>query len=497
MYFLGYDLGSSSVKTCLLDGETGAAVARSSYPDEEMPIAAPRPGWAEQEPDSWWEAARRATERMLGSAKLDPKDVRGIGISYQMHGLVLVDAKGIVLRPAIIWCDSRAVEIGNQAFQELGETRCLAQLLNSPGNFTASKLRWVRLHEPEVFARIETLLLPGDYFAFRLTGRPATTLSGLSEGIFWDFSQNRVADFLLEHYDVAEDVFPEMVPTFGEQGRLTTEAAHALGLAPGTPVTFRAGDQPTNALSLNVLEPGEIAATAGTSGVVYGVTDVVRADPRSRVGSFAHVNHSKEAVRLGVLLCINGTGSANRWLRHALGRRGYEDLNRAGAAAPVGSEGLLFYPFGNGAERMLENRDPGASFQGLRFNSHGEAHLARAVQEGIAFSFRYGIGVLEEVGLTPSVLRAGLGNMLLSPLFREALAGATGSTLELYRTDGATGAARGAGLGAGFYRSCSEAFRGLEREATVEPDPELAPRYQEAYERWTRGLAGLLGRGRL
>jgi xylulokinase len=257
-------------------------------------------------------------------------------------------------------------------------------------------------------------------------------------------------------------------------------------------VTFRAGDQPTNALSLNVLEPGEIAATAGTSGVVYGVTDVVRADPRSRVGSFAHVNHSTGSVRLGVLLCINGTGSANRWLRQALRKSGYDDLNRLAATAPVGSDGLLFYPFGNGAERMLENVDPGASLRGVRFNSHGEAHLARAVQEGIAFSFRYGIAILEDLGLHPSVMRAGLGNMLLSPPFREALAGVTGCALELYRTDGAEGAARGAALGTGFYRSTGEAFRGLEREATIEPDPERVPRYREAYEAWAEGLSSLL-----
>jgi xylulokinase len=494
MYFLGYDLGSSSVKACLLEGESNREVARSSYPDEEMPIAAPRPGWAEQDPESWWEAARLATERLRATFPFDPKDVGGIGISYQMHGLVLVGADGAVLRPAIIWCDSRAVGIGEEAFRALGKSRCLERLLNSPGNFTASKLRWVKLNEPALFERIGKILLPGDWFALRLTGRAATTVPGLSEGMFWDFGEGRVAQFLLRHYEIGEEVLPEIVPTFGDQGRLTAEAGRALGLAPGTSVAFRAGDQPANALALNVLDPGEIAATAGTSGVVYGVTDVVRADSRSRVGSFAHVNHSEKAVRLGVLLCINGTGSANRWLRRTLGRKGYEDLNQRAAAAPVGSEGLRFYPFGNGAERMLQNEDRGASFQGLRFNNHGDAHLARAVQEGIAFSFRYGIGILEEVGLSPSVMRAPLGSLLLSDVFREALAGATGATLELYRTDGAAGAARGAGLGAGFYRGSAEAFRGLTLAARVEPDHGLSPRYREAYVRWADGLAGSLGR---
>jgi xylulokinase len=484
MYFLGYDLGSSSIKACLFDGDTGRAVARSSYPDEEMSIAAPRPGWAEQDPRSWWDAVVRATERL----PLASRDIGAIGISYQMHGLVLVEASGRVLRPSIIWCDSRAVEIGNAAFRTLGEERCLAHLLNSPANFTASKLRWVRLNEPEVFDRIDKVLLPGDWLAFRLTGRAATTVSGLSEGIFWDFAHGRVADFLLQHYEIGESLLAEIVPTFGEQGRLTSEAARALGLAAGIPLTFRAGDQPANALALNALEPGEIAATAGTSGVVYGVTDVVRADSRSRVGSFAHVNHAPDRVRLGVLLCINGTGSANRWVRQCLGKKSYGELNRAAATIPVGAEGLCFYPYGNGAERMLENVDPGASLRGLRFNTHRDAHVARAVQEGIAFSFRYGIEILEEIGLRPKLLRAGSGNLFRSAVFREALAGVTDLPIELYSTDGAEGAARGAALGACYYRSLSEALRGLDLESVVEPDRALSAPYREAYEIWLGGL---------
>ncbi len=491
MHFLGYDLGSSSVKACLFDGDKGRSVARSTYPDEEMPIAAPRPGWAEQDPASWWTAVVRATERL----PIASRNIGGIGISYQMHGLVLVGEDGRVLRPSIIWCDSRAVEIGNAAFRALGEERCLRHLLNSPANFTASKLRWVKLNEPEVFERIEKVLLPGDWLAFRVTGRAATTVSGLSEGIFWDFAEGRVADFLLRHYEAEENLLPEIVPTFGDQGRLTVEAARALGLAPGTPVTFRAGDQPANALALNALEPGEIAATAGTSGVVYGVTDVVRADPRSRVGSFAHVNHAKDRVRLGVLLCINGTGSANRWLRQSIGKKGYPELNRSASTVSVGAEGLSFYPFGNGAERMLENADPGAALRGLRFNTHGDGHLARAVQEGIAFSFRYGMEILEEIGIRPTLLRAGSGNLFLSPVFREALAGVTGLPIQLYKTDGAEGAARGAALGAEFYRSPSEAFRGLALEAEVEPDSGPARKYREAYEIWAEGLRESLRRG--
>jgi xylulokinase len=492
MLFLGYDLGSSSVKASLFDGDAGRTLVRVSHPREEMPISAPRPGWAEQDPEAWWTSARAATRDLLAKASADPGAIGGIGISYQMHGLVVLGKRGEVLRPAIIWCDSRAVEIGNDAFRALGHARCLEHLLNSPGNFTASKLRWVREREPDLFSRIHKILLPGDYLAFRLTGVPATTLSGLSEGIFWDFLENRVADFLLDHYGLERDLLPDVVPTFGAQGIVTGEAANELGLAPGIPVTFRAGDQPSNALSLNVLEPSEIAATAGTSGVVYGVSDVVRADRASRVNSFAHVNHAPGRPRLGVLLCINGAGSSNRWLRQALGRMGYGELDEMAASAGIGAGGLCFYPFGNGAERMLENRDPGASFSGLRFNSHGEAHLARAVQEGVAFAFRYGMGILSELDLRPTVVRAPRASMFRSAVFREALAGTSEVTLELYDTDGAEGAARGAAIGASFYRSPSEAFRGLERETVVEPDPGSTARYREAYERWTDGLGAAL-----
>jgi xylulokinase len=488
MLFLGYDLGSSSIKACLFDGDSGLTVSRASHPREEMPIAAPRPGWAEQDPEVWWISTRAATRELLASSPADPRSIGGIGISYQMHGLVLVDEKGDVLRPSIIWCDSRAVEIGNDAFRALGTSRCLDRLLNSPGNFTASKLRWVREQEPEIFARIHKILLPGDYLGLRLTGSPATTVSGLSEGIFWDFRAHDVADFLLEHYGLERALLPEIVPTFGVQGRLTQDAARELGLAPGIPVTFRAGDQPANALSLNVLEPGEIAAAAGTSGVVYAVTDVLRADPASRVNGFAHVNHRPDAPRLGALLCINGAGSSNRWLRSLVRRDGYRELDEMAASVEIGSAGLLFYPFGNGAERMLDNRDAGASLSGLGFNSHGESHLARAVQEGVAFAFCYGIGILAEIGIRPSVVRAPRANMFRSAAFRETLVGATGVSLELYDTDGAEGAARGAAIGASFYRSPTEAFRALVRDTVVEPDGNRSARYREAYARWAERL---------
>jgi xylulokinase len=488
MYFLGYDLGSSSVKAAVLNGETGGVAARSIYPDDELSIEAKHPGWAEQHPDTWWKCVEGATARVLASAAIDAEDLGGIGISYQMHGLVVVDADGSVLRPSIIWCDSRAVEIGRRAFEAIGRERCLGTLLSSPGNFTASKLAWVREAEPELFERVHRAMLPGDWLAYALTGKMATTVSGLSEGMFWDFEHHELAGFLLEHYGIPRTMVPDIVPTFGEQGRLTSAAARSLGLVEGTPVTYRAGDQPNNALSLGVLEPGEIAATAGTSGVVYGVSDTVRADRESRVNSFAHVNHSPERPRLGVLLCINGAGSSNRWARRLLDEPSYDELNRQAARAPIGCEGLCVYPFGNGAERMLGDRDLGASFTGLAFNVHERQHVARAVLEGVAFAFQYGMDILAELGVTATVLRAGMTNMFQSPVFRETLTGASGASLELYETDGAEGAARGAAVGASYYASPAEALESLGPLEMVEPDGRHEARYAEAYQNWLAGL---------
>ena len=486
MYLLGYDIGSSSVKAALVDADTGRIVASDFFPKEEMKISAPKSGWAEQNPADWWENLTLAHRSVMAKTGAKGEDVEAIGITYQMHGLVLVDRAGEVLRPSIIWCDSRAVQYGEDAFRTIGKETCLCRMLNSPGNFTASKLAWVRDNEPDIYDRIDKLMLPGDWIGMKLTGEVCTTIEGLSEGIFWDFKTNTVSEDVLAHYGIPRSFFPEVKPVFGIQGRVSRKAAAELGLKEGTPVSYRAGDQPNNALSLNVFEPGEIASTAGTSGVVYGVLDKLNYDPLSRVNTFAHVNYTPEQIRLGVLLCINGTGILNSWLKRNLAVEGlsYADMNELAAASPIGSKGVSVIPFGNGAERVLENHNVGCSIHGINFNIHDKRDVLRAAQEGIVFSYEYGMEIMREMGMNITTIKAGKANMFLSPIFVQTLAGVSGATIELYNTDGAAGAAKAAGIGNGRYASNKEAFASLEKLAVIEPDLTKQEQYREAYLRW-------------
>jgi len=487
MYFLGYDVGSSSVKATLLNAEKNEVVASAQHPETEMTMIAQHPGWAEQNPEDWWGAIKEVTHKIGCHSQIDLRDVKAIGISYQMHGLVLVDDDLKVLRPSIIWCDSRAVNIGSHAYEALGEIYCQEALLNSPGNFTASKLAWVAQNEPELFKKVDKIMLPGDYIAMKLSGQSQTTYSGLSEGVFYDFQKENISEPLMNHFGFSRDLIPEIVPTFGEQSEVSLSAAQILGFKAGTKITYRAGDQPNNALSLNVLQPGELAATAGTSGVVYGVTDQLDNDNASRVNAFAHVNHSKKDRRIGILLCINGTGILNAWAKNNMGGKSYADMNAAAAKVPIGSGGLTVLPFGNGAERILENKNIGAHIGGLQFNIHNKTHTYRAVQEGIACSIRYGTDIMKEMKLSPTVMRAGRANLFLSEIFQEAVANLTGATIELYNTDGAQGAARAAGIGLDYYNE-KTAFRGLQRLKRVEPSTVKTEQYEELYERWSNAL---------
>ncbi len=489
MYLLGYDIGTSSVKAALIDSVSGMCVASDFFPKSEAPIKAMQAGWAEQNPDDWYAYIKEVTSAVLSVSKVDPHDIKAIGFSYQMHGLVVIDRQGKLLRDAIIWCDGRGVPYGDKAFEELGAEQCLSHLLNSPGNFTAAKLQWIKVHEPEIFDKIYKIMLPADYIAYRMTGEIVTNAEGLSEYMLWDFKNNTPAYFLMEYYGYNTDILPSVKPTFGIQGYLSKSAAAELGLAEGTPITYRAGDQPNNALSLNVFEPGEVASTAGTSGVVYSINDTTNYDPLSRVNNFAHVNHSAEHTRIGVMSCINGTGILNSWCKRFIAPHAcsYNDMNILAEKASIGSAGVAVLPFGNGVERILGNRDIGSSFHGINFNIHDSSHLLRAAQEGIVFSFMYGMEIMKGIGININKIHAGLTNMFLSPVFRNTLASVSGATIELYDTNGAVGAAKGAGMGVGIYKNNKEAFASLVKLGETEPDTCQEP-YLEAYDNWKRYL---------
>ena len=485
-YTIGYDLGTSFVKASMMD-EQGTCVASVSVPDREMTISVQHPGWAEQDPEAWWSNLVDATLKLKSKVRFQNDEIKGIGITYQMHGLVLVNKEQQVIRPSIIWCDSRAVAIGNEAFEQLGEKWCLRHYLNSPGNFTASKLKWVLDYEPNLTKQIDKVMLPGDFIAMKMTGEVNTTIGGLSEGILWDFRSNQPAYRLLEHYGASAEWLPELVPTFGEQGYLCKKAADELGLNVKTPITYRAGDQPNNAFSLNVLKPGELAATAGTSGVIYGVGDEASWDEQSRVNTFAHVNHKSGKPSYGTLLCINGTGIQNSWIRRAVSRDGklsYEQMNAEAESVQPGSDGLMIFPFGNGAERVFQNQLLNASIEGLNFNLHGSGHLFRATQEGIVNALHYGMSVMKDMDIKPTVVRAGRANMFLSPVFRETFVNTTGCVLELFETDGSLGAARGAAVGAGIFASFQSAFDQLQPVDVIEPSAQKMTSNQAQYERW-------------
>jgi xylulokinase len=483
MLLLGLDIGTSSVKASVVDAQTQQCIASAQYPDTESGITSLQPGWAEQSPEMWWQHVQAAILKLHSLKKYNPADIGAVGIAYQMHGLVITDEKKQVLRDSIIWCDSRAVDIGNKAFDAIGREKSLEHLLNSPGNFTASKLAWVKQNEPEIYSKVEKLMLPGDFIAMKMTGDITTSVSALSEGVFWDFKQSELSKDVFAHYGLDTSFIPAIKNVFADHGRISKQVAAALSLKENIPVTYKAGDQPNNALSLNVLNPREVAATAGTSGVIYAVSDQLVYDKESRVNSFAHVNYTNEQKRVGVLLNINGTGILNRWIKNITGDQlSYQQINAAAAAVKPGSDGLIMLPFGNGAERMLNNRTVNAHIQQVNFNIHQTAHLYRAAQEGISFAFRYGLDIMRENGINPGIIRAGKANMFLSEVFLESFVNATGVTVELYNCDGSVGAAIGAGIGAGVYGSPTEAFsqfKPIERK-----EPKHTPLYDQLYEGW-------------
>ena len=493
MYYIGFDIGSSSVKVALVNALSGKKIIALHEPQEEMAITALQSDWAEQDPNSWWEYFCKATKRVIREANVSAKEISGIGISYQMHGLVVVDKAGVPLRDSIIWCDSRAVDIGNKAFEDLGEEKCASNLLNSPGNFTASKLKWVKDNESELYEKIYKYMLPGDYIAYKLTGEMNTTKNGLSEGILWDYKEDKVADWLLDYYGINPSLTPTIVQNFTNQGEVDEKGSQESGIPIGTPVIYRAGDQPNNALSLNILKPGDVAATGGTSGVIYAVTDILKSKESSRINNFAHVNYTPKSTNVGKLLCINGAGIMYRWLRNNLGEESYEAMNKKASKVAVGSEGVVVIPFGNGAERMLNSKNIGTHFINLNLNQHSSSHLCRSALEGIAFSFVYGMEILKDDNAKINVIRAGNDNLFRSEIFSNTLATLIGHEIEIYNTTGSVGAARACGLTDGNFEKFGKNITENDHVMTFVPLKNKEP-YEVAYKHWKMELEKILNR---
>ena len=494
MYYLGLDIGSSSIKAALVEISSGKSIGVVQEPKEEMGMFAQKNGWAEQKPEDWWRHICSAISHLKKQYNISRTQIKGIGISYQMHGLVLIDKAGKPLRKSIIWCDSRAVEIGNNAFDEIGNEACASRLLNSPANFTASKLKWVQDNEPDIYNQIYKFMLPGDYVAYKFSNTINTTISGLSEGIFWDFKKDTIADFLLEHFGINKSLVPDIVDTFSIQSLVDEKGEEQTGIAAGTPIYYRAGDQPNNALSLNVFNPGEVAATGGTSGVVYAVTDSLSVKESSRVNNFAHVNYTKgAAARIGKLLCINGAGIQYRWLLNNLAVSSYEEMNTLASEIPVGSDGVCLIPFGNGAERMLNNKEVGTRIVNMNLNNHHKGHMCRAALEGIAFSFVYGMEILKSDGIQPSVIRAGNDNLFRSEIFANTVATLIEQEIEIYNTTGAIGAARAANLHKGDFKSFGKSIMDNDHVMTFMPFKDKQP-YIEGYNNWKKELELILNK---
>ena len=455
MPLLGIDIGTTGSRAVAI-AEDGRVLAAATA--DHQPFASPRTAWAEQQPDDWWRAAQAAIRTVLATG-IDPRSIGAIGLSGQMHGAVLLDGDGQVVRPAIIWCDQRTEVECRWLNDTIGQDRLL-RMVSNPAltNFTLTKLLWVRTHEPDAWRRVRHVLLPKDHVRFRLSGDQATDVADASGTLMLDVEHRRWSDEILEAAGIDRRMLPSVVESPAICARVSRQGAAATGLAEGTPIVGGAGDQAAGAVGMGITRPGTVSATIGTSGVVFAATDRPALDPRGRLHTFCHAIPNRWHV-MGV---TQAAGLSLRWLRDLFGERsagdrGYETMIADAATVPPGADGVLWAPYLMGERTPHLDPSIRAALVGLSA-SHTRGHIIRAVLEGVAFSLRDTFAIFDELDVPVRRVRLG-GGGARAPLWRQIQADVYGRDVETVTADegAAYGAAILAGVGANVWANVDEA----------------------------------------
>jgi xylulokinase len=485
-YFLGIDIGTGGTRALVID-ESGKVISSSA--EEHRPFASPHIGWAEQDPADWWRACGLATRKVLTQSGICSEQIACVGFSGQMHGAVLLDSQGQVVRPALIWCDVRTQKQADELTATIGAER-LRQLTCNPAlpNFTLTKCLWVRENEPENWGRVRSLMLPKDYVRYRLTGERATDLADASGTLLLDVAHRRWSQEILDFVQMDSALLPALYESPEICGRVSEAGAAATGLLSGTPVVAGAGDQAAGAIGIGVVSPGAVSATIGTSGVVLAATNLPALDPEGRVHSFCHGLANRWLV-MGV---TQAAGLSLRWFRDQFGAinghtDSYEDLTRMAAKVPAGSDGLLWAPYLMGERTPYLDATARGMLVGLTA-SHTRAHVVRAILEGVAFSLRDTFTIFDQIDVPVKSIRLG-GGGARSALWRQIQADVYGHAVETVAVEegAAYGAAILAGVGAKVWSTVDAACAAVVRvAATTAPNVRDSRVMSRAYESYRR-----------
>jgi len=482
MWFLGMDVGTGGTRAVVVDSE-GRLISGAS--SEHAPFRAEHPGWAEQDPEDWWRAAQEAIRGALAAAPEPRQPIGALALTGQMHGAVMLDEDGGVLRPALIWCDTRTQPECDWLTERIGYER-LIELTCNPAlpNFTLTKLLWVKTHQPEIFARIRHVMCPKDYVRYRLTGEFAIDVQEASGTLLLDVTHRRWSQPVAEAAGISESWLPRVFESPEICARISESGAAATGLKAGTPVAAGAGDQGAGAVGMGILRPGSVSATIGTSGVVFAATAEPTKDPKGRLHTFCHAVPGVWHV-MGV---TQSAGLSLRWLRDTFfAGCSYDALSEAAAKVPAGSEGLAWAPYLLGERTPHLDPEVRAAFTGIGMQ-HTAAHFTRAVLEGVAYSLQDTFTLFAELGIPVSGIRLG-GGGARGGLWRNIQAGVYGHAVEILTAEegGAFGCALMAGVGAGHWSSLDEACGvAIEVAQRIRPEAAEAAAYKTGYASWRK-----------